>query len=126
GHLANNRFDRSFTYDHQGRVKEAKSGVEAHGGTETQMLKLPYRQTYNFTPFGQVASRDSTLWNYGDWDFTYTYENNRRVGGAHDADGRETGNSTYYEFDASGGLVGTSQVLSFDANIVRDGNGREG
>ena len=127
GHLANNRFDRSFTYDHQGRVKEAKSGVEAHGGTETHLMNLPYRQTYTFTPFGQVESRDSTLWNYGVWDFNYTYQNNRRAGGQHDADGRETyGNSTHYEFDASGGLVGTSRSQSFDADMVRDGNGREG
>ncbi len=58
------KLDRLFTYDFTGRIRTAKSGSEAYGTTETDLTKLPYRQTYAFDAFGNVTDRTSTLWNY--------------------------------------------------------------
>jgi hypothetical protein len=117
-----------FTYDHQGRIKDAKSGVEAHGGTETNLLKLPYRQSYTHDAFGNMKSRDSTLWNYtnGDWDFTYNISNNRVAGSQYDNDGRQTyGDDATFVYDASGKMVSTSKTDAYQTTRASDGVGRE-
>src|SRR6185503_18507490 len=41
-------YDRYFSYDFMGRVLNAKSGSEATGQTETNLKRLPYRDTYSF------------------------------------------------------------------------------
>lgn len=125
---ADEKFDRSFTYDHLGRVKDAKSGVEAHGGTETDLEKLPYRQSYSYNALGNLTGRDSTLWDYaGDWDFSNTFVNNRVTAGAfYDNDGRRTyGDGTYFKFDASGAMNETTRTANYETLLYRDGLGRE-
>jgi hypothetical protein len=106
-----NIFDRSFTYDHQGRIKDAKSAIEADGQTETNLENLPYRQTYTFDAFGNITNRQSTLWDYeGGWNFSHTVTNNRVTGHVYDADGRvvSTGlTETHYQYDATGSMVET-------------------
>ncbi|MBL8179993.1 MAG: hypothetical protein JNL64_00095 [Blastocatellia bacterium] len=124
------RFDRSFTYDHQGRIKEAKSGTEAHGTTETDLSKLPYRQSYTFNAFDNLKERESTLWNYtsGDWDFDYTISNNRVAWASYDHDGRQTydGEGISLHFDGAGRLEATENGnADYETQVSRDGNGQE-
>lgn len=72
--VINNKFDRSYTWDHAGRLEHAKTGAEARGGTATDG---PYRQTYNYDVWGNLTSRDYRLWTKQLPD-TATYTNNRR------------------------------------------------
>src|SRR5258708_1365782 len=76
---ASNKFDRLFTYDQMGRVINAKSGIEAHGQTETNLASLPYRQTYTYSAFDNLTHRDSNVWNYPSlsWLVNYNIVNNR-------------------------------------------------
>lgn len=125
------KFDRLFIYDHQARVKDAKSGIEAKGQTETNLIKLPYRQTYTYSALSGVASRDSTLWNYndGDWFFTYAYSNNRVINGGYqyDNDGRQIfGDDTTFTYDARGLLSLSSHFERNEIEPTYDGDGREG
>lgn len=123
-----NRFDRLFTYDFAGRTITAKSGVEAHGGTETNLFYLPYRQAYTHDAFGHVKTRESTLWNYteGDWDFYYNYTGNRVDYQGYDLDGRQTyGDETSFIYNASGQMVSTSKAERYEATLASDGIGRE-
>ncbi len=122
------RFDRLFTYDQMGRVKDAKSGIEAHGQTQTEPIFLPYRQSYYHNAFGNVTGRDSTLWDYteGDWDFSYTVTNNRVAGYGYDADGRQvSGDGIAFEYDSTGGMIETGRAMSYETEMFRDGAGRE-
>ncbi|MGQ0541957.1 MAG: RHS repeat domain-containing protein, partial [Blastocatellia bacterium] len=121
-----NRFDRSFTWDHQGRVKDAKSGAEAHGGTETNLNNLPYRQTYSYDQFQNTTSRSSTLWNYGSWEFSYSIVNNRVAGSQYDFDGRQTGgDGATFNYNAPGRMISTAKEESYETVLSADGLGRE-
>ena len=125
-------FDRLFTFDHAGRVKVAKSGIEASGQTQTNRSLLPYRQTYNYDPFGNITGRVSTMWNYpGDWDFNYSVTNNRASGSDYDSDGRErhSSSSPWFEYDAAGAMVktwrGYSTYTAYETYLYHDGDERE-
>jgi YD repeat-containing protein len=123
-----NKYDRLFTYDHQGRVQDAKSGVEAHGETETDLFELPYRQSYTHDAFGHVASRTSKLWNYGDWDFAYTYTNNRvtNLTYSYDFDGRTTqADGVTFSYNGAGQMVETKKSAEYETTIDHDGLGKE-
>lgn len=124
----NQRFDRSFTFDQLGRVIDAKSGIEAHGQTETDLVFLPYRQSYTYTALGGLAGRTSTLWDHeGNWDFAYTVTNNRTAGYGYDHDGRQiSGDGIDFVYSASGGLSSTARTEAYELEIDRDGAGREG
>jgi YD repeat-containing protein len=80
--LLDPKFDKMNTYDHVGRLKDARSGAEARGQTETNMQNLPYRQTYNYAAFGNTVNKSNLSWgelyNAGDPSSEY------------DADGRTT------------------------------------
>jgi hypothetical protein len=62
----NGVFDRLQTYDHQGRVMEGKSGLEARGGTVTtgQDAQLPYRQNYSYNAFDNLTQRNKLTLGY--------------------------------------------------------------
>ncbi|MBX3292147.1 MAG: RHS repeat protein [Acidobacteria bacterium] len=126
------KFDRSFSYDHLGRVKDAKSGIEAHGGTETDLTKLPFRQTYSYNAFDNLTGRDSTLWDYGDWSFSYTMSNNRVAGSGYDADGREYSSETddgdviFFTYNAAGRIVKTERYYDrYETLLAQTGDGGE-
>jgi YD repeat-containing protein len=123
------KYDRSFKFDHLGRVTKALSGVEATGGTETDLTKLPYRQSYAWNAFGNLEERESTLWNYpqGDWDFDHTVTNNRRQGTNYDNDARVTqDNGIYFTFDAAGSMITTWRYMAYHMTMTADGDGNEG
>jgi YD repeat-containing protein len=55
-------FDRSFHYDFAGRLTAAKTGIEAHGQTETDFTKRPYRITYDWDHYGHLKKTDKFHW----------------------------------------------------------------
>ena len=94
-------FDRSYSYDHAGRILEAKSGADVNG---QQFAPTPYHETFGYDAFSNVTARQSDLWNgvFSDTD-SASYTDNRRLGWGYDADGRNTTIDTRtYTFDAVG------------------------
>jgi hypothetical protein len=121
-----------FTYDHAGRVKDAKSGIEAHGQTQTILELLPYRQAYTFNAFDNITGRTSTMWDYpGSWNFSYNLTNNRASGSLYDNDGRETRDSSSirFNYDAAGSMIKTwrnySTYVVYETLLDHDGDGVE-
>lgn len=98
--IQNNIFDRSYEYDHAGRLKAARSGSEARGGTA---LDGPYRQNYTYDVWGKLTGRDDLLWGQQQGDSPqYDNNNHRRQGWIYDADGRVTRDTWEHRFDAAG------------------------
>jgi YD repeat-containing protein len=104
GDIQHNIFDRSYEYDHAGRLKAAKSGSEARGGSATDG---PYRQNYTYDVWGNLNGRDDMLWGHAQTD-SAAYANNRRQGWGYDAAGRVTRSGEVgfapweHTFDAAG------------------------
>ncbi len=105
--------------------------------TENQDTELPYRQSYQFDPFGHMTSATNLHWGRSNWegqdfDQTFTYLNNRieRTGWLYDADGRnirmlsDQGNITDKVHDAVGSVVQIKTSYS-DVRSQYDGNGQE-
>ena len=123
-------FDRSYTYDHAGRIIEAKSGGQARGTWGA----APYYETFGYDGFANLTARESQSWNGLTDDFDSTsYTNNRRGGWGYDADGRNTTIDTRTNtFDAVGQqtamsataipLIGSSytvnQAISYDGDAA--------
>lgn len=81
-------FDRSYSYDHVGRLTEAKSGGDVNG---YQYAPIPYYETFGYDGFSNLTARESQSWNGQTDDFnSAVYTNNRRSGWGYDADGRNT------------------------------------
>ncbi len=99
------RFDRSYGYDHRMMLKEAFSGSEARdfvNNTTTSGFTGPYKQIYQFDAFGHMTRRDNRFWTQSDV-YTASYTNNRRT---------ETG----YVYDANGNLIQDPDLTyGFDA-----------
>lgn len=124
---ANNRdhrFDRSYEYDHVGRLKKALSGAEARG--EPATTNRPYKETATFDEFGHLKTRSTFHWSrtfaFGSLD---TYVNNRRVGWSYDADGNWlSGNGRQHTYDAAGRNTTTSWTSGGSFNQFYDGDGQ--
>jgi YD repeat-containing protein len=100
----NGKFDRSYSYDHVGRLYEAKTGKEARGDNGAEG---PYRHTYYYDAFNNTNLRDGKHWSayLGDgWDY---YANGRNTEWQYDSDGRikQQGETLQHTFDAAGELV---------------------
>jgi YD repeat-containing protein len=101
GDLLNNKFDRSYAFDHVGRLQTASTAKGARGepvgpGDEYQM---PYSQTFSYDAFGNTTSRGGFLWHVQRSD-SATYNNDRRQGWSYDNSGNvvddaTTGTHTY-------------------------------
>jgi hypothetical protein len=101
GDLLNNKFDRSYGFDHVGRLQTASTAKGARGepvgpGDEYQM---PYSQTFSYDAFGNTTSRSGYLWHVQQSD-SATYNNDRRQGWSYDNSGNvvddaTTGTHTY-------------------------------
>ncbi len=94
------KFDRLNTYDHVGRISEAKTSTEARGTPPSSdywfnRLNLPSRQSYQYDAFSNLTHRSNLHWGSNDavgiasFDLNATFQNNRRNGVQYDADGRE-------------------------------------
>jgi YD repeat-containing protein len=137
----NGKFDRLNTYDHQGRIYQAKSSAEASGGTTSNpYYDRPYLQTYTFDAFDNLQNRENKLWNASaNTAQNYTFTNNRITNTSspfsYDNDGRvvqtpytETLTDTTY--DAAGRIDlyhSKASPTQQEDKITRhyDGDGRE-
>lgn len=100
------KFDRLNIYDFTGRIKTAKSGSEASGGSGGD---VPYRQAYTYNAFGDMTARTSLFWG-NQRDASYSFTNNRVSGWTYDTDGRAITTTSpdipsALQYDAAGRLV---------------------
>ena len=93
-------FDRSYSYDHVGRLTENKTGGQARGDSGTS----PYYESFGYDAFSNLNSRGSETWNGFTSDFdAATYTNGRRDGWGYDADGRnKTIDTRTYTYNSAG------------------------
>ena len=96
-------FDRSYTYDHLGRLKTNVTG----GVARNDYGDVPYLESFNYDAFSNLTQRSTDTWNLNEnISDTATYANNRRSDFAYDAEGRNTGIGTRsYSFDAAGAMA---------------------
>lgn len=119
----NSKFDRSYTYDHVGRVMTALTGAEARGGGPTD--DRPYNEALSYDSFGHLTSRTARQWNRDVSDGPNTFVNNRNSSWSYDADGRITMSSTgSYSHDAAANIVSFGDNDPFKTDQVFDGDGR--
>lgn len=83
--LTDGKFDRSYNYDHMGRLTEARSRNEANGGTTADG---PYHQTFGYDVWGYITKRSLRHWSRTYDDDLYTYVNDRNPNWQYDEDGR--------------------------------------
>lgn len=120
--LLDNRFDRSYEYDHVARLTKAFSGAEARGEPATN--DRPYKETATYDAFNHLNVRSSKHWSkllgFGSSD---TYVNNRRVGWTYDAEGNWlSGAGRQKTYDAAGRPGNTSWTGGY-FNEFLDGDG---
>ena len=99
-----NAFDRRFTYDHAGRMKEGLTGAEARGGSTPDG---PYRESYSYDAWGNTVSQTNRLWSGSPVTTNATYVNNSNQNWAYDSNGfvlwdNNNGYQTDYAYDAAG------------------------
>jgi YD repeat-containing protein len=104
GRLDNSIFDRKYTYDQAGRIKDALTGSEARGGNTADG---PFKQTYGYDGWGNTTSQTQRLWTGSTTTNNYSFSNNRRQDFGYDANG--FARSTYdgslwysHDYDAAG------------------------
>jgi len=110
--LTDATLDRSYEYDHVGRLAVSHSGTEARAHTETGQWGVqdgPFSQGYEYDAWGNMTRRRG--WG-GDvqggspaasTDLSYTYANNRRTGSG-------------VSYDAAGNLTAASgQTFAYNA-----------
>ena len=103
--LSDSRFDRKYEFDFSARLKEAYSGVEAHGASAPPLNQAnsPYRQSYSYDQYNNVTSRSGRVWTSNDGDTATYTDDNKRAGYIYDW----AGNVGYtadggYNYDAAG------------------------
>jgi RHS repeat-associated protein len=95
--------DRSYDYDHVGRLFVARTGVEANAytGRSTTTSYGAYSQHNDYDQFGNITARYG--WGTANASFQAQYTNNQRVGWQYDAAGNVTGDGAQvYQYDATG------------------------
>jgi hypothetical protein len=110
-------FDRSYFYDHAGRLMESRSGGYARGDWGS----TPYFETFGYDAFSNLTARESDSWDWQTSDLdSASYSNNRRDGWGYDADGRNTSIDTRTNtFDVRGQRTSmTAQRVLFNGNHV--------
>src|SRR5207249_4379796 len=120
---------RSYQYDFLSRMIEARSGVEADGGTGDSH-NVPYRISYRYDNFGHQSDMFYKHFWLDTVETATSYTNNRISGKAYDADGDMTGDqqaNKKYFFNAAGQLEHTgfpySESFSQEEWLGYDGDG---
>ncbi|HEX8137840.1 MAG TPA: hypothetical protein VF544_09645 [Pyrinomonadaceae bacterium] len=118
--LADERFDRAYSYDEMGRVKDAFSGSEARDfifQTQTPSPSGPYRQTYTYNVWGEMTGRQNRYWSK--WDnFGASYVNGRNTDPLwqYNADGTlKQDKDLSYKYDAAGS---NTEVRQIDNTVI--------
>jgi YD repeat-containing protein len=91
--LSDNRFDRKYEFDFSARLKEAYSGVEAHGAPAPPLNQAnsPYRQTYTYDEWNNATSRTGRIWAaQTEYDGATYSSDNKHDGWSYDAAGNAT------------------------------------
>jgi hypothetical protein len=108
-------FDRSYSYDHVGRIIEATSGPSARGEADTD--QRPYNLSYGYDELNHLLQSVGRVWetphetNAG----TSVYLNDRNTGWQYDADGRLVNSGeTQYSFDAAGRAT---NVIGYEGDL---------
>jgi YD repeat-containing protein len=93
----NAKFDRSYAYDHVGRITQALSGAEARLEGTTNLR--PYKQTFQYDAFNHLTGRPiNEVWSGTGGAFSplsQSYQNER---------------NTAWEYDAAGNLINSGDV----------------
>jgi YD repeat-containing protein len=120
---AGDRFDRSYTYDHMGRVIEATSGPKARGEADSNFR--PYDLSYEYDEMNHLTSRGGRLWSGQAPSEESSYSNDRNISWQYDADGRLTNSvDTQYTYDAAGSAINVvGQGGDLTQTQVFDGDG---
>jgi hypothetical protein len=134
------RMDRAYHYDLAGRLQEAYTGSEARdflNQTQSGMQTGPYRQTYQYSVWGELNQRTNRFWNQQN-NFTASYVNGRNQNASwqYDSDGRVLHDETLsYTYDAAGrnrqvsdpgNTRVTTQEHDADGQVVRHTAGYQG
>lgn len=121
-------FDRGYSYDPVGRLRDASTGGLARGGYGD----VPYHETFVYDAWSNLTSRTTELWNGAQYfDDAANYSGNRRIGWGYDADGRNTTLDTRtYSYDAAGQqtqMTGQQWISNHYTNVSQtagyDGDG---
>ena len=123
-----NKLDRSYSYDHVGRVTEAFSGPMARGEADTS--DRPYKMYYQYDALNHLVGRvGSRTWSMLALRLqgTHTFVNNRSTYYQYDADGRHlSGEGMNYTYDAAGrAITVVSNSGTKTQSHVYDGDGQQ-
>lgn len=119
--LLEHRFDRSYGFDHAGRMTSAFSGAEARGEGATTLR--PYYRTHAYDALNHLTERRIKVWWNSDFTVADSYTKNRRDGWSYDFDGRLVdGAPGVYSYDAAGRNTKIESSGS-TATIGQDGDG---
>ena len=105
----NSKFNRSYMFDHVGRLQQARSGANATGGTATT-ANIPYKNDFQYNAFGNQTQNTFTHYSRTG-TVPQTYTNNRVAYGTYDADGNQTVDPSFpsksYSYNAAGNMSKT-------------------
>jgi len=122
--LDDETLDCVYTYDHVGRLFEARSGNEARlmiGEQVPLLYNGPYSQAQTYDQWGNLTYREG--WGSDNPSFTASYVNNKRVGLVYDAAGNVTNDGGLnYTYDATGQQA-TASYSGYLLQQSYDGNG---
>ena len=111
--LNDSKFDRKYEFDFSARLKEAYSGVEAHGAAPPPLNQAnsPYRQSYTYDEYSDVLTRSGRMWTQYDIENGSYTSDNKRQGWSYDNAGNAlTTFDGTYTYDAA------SRPVSFTSN----------
>jgi len=123
--LTDGTLDRSYKYDHVGRLVTAHSGVEARaeiGQVTSWTPDGPYSHGYSYDNFGNITSREG--WGGPNPSMTATYTNNKKDSWGYDAAGNaiNEGGGWLFTYDATGQQAtstGNGLQSFYDGNRLR-------
>lgn len=112
------RFDRSYAYDHAGRLAAAHTGEQARGGTAADG---PYQQAYTYNAFGNNTGGTRMDWTVPS-SHSVSYVNDRRSDFEYDASGNLIHDkSRRHDYDAANRLSSLGVITQF---YTYDGEGQ--
>jgi RHS repeat-associated protein len=127
GNINDNTLDRSYHYDHVGRLQSSHSGLEARvhvGLLQSGTIDGPYSERYYYDQWGNITWREG--WG-GDnaAQSLVTYTNNKHNGLIYDAAGNLTNDGQIFTYDATGQQANVS-YSSYALQQYYDGDGLRG
>ncbi len=123
--LIDGTLDRSYRYDHVGRMTTGHSGVEARaeiGQVTTWTPDGPYSHGYSYDQWGNITAREG--WGGTNGTMTATYTNNKKNDWGYDAAGNaiNEGGGWLFTYDATGQQAtstGNGLQSFYDGNRLR-------